>query len=183
MRQKALFFLNDLLVPLGLSATMVARRARALARRGQNPYQVMGARRLWGRWVVRMTLFAPFYRRTFLPRPRTIEPAWDANDLLAQDGVFLLRDVCQRLPFSYRSLCYQVRRIPNSKETLGIWYQVYQRRLLLHMPTFARWISAIWCGSTQTQCQSKEDPVHETSTRTTHEVSQPVDGPAGGSAL
>lgn len=63
--QQCLFYLDQVTDVLQLDAQDLIKRAETCKRAGKNPWQVMGLRFVFDRWVVRMTVFAPYYRRTF----------------------------------------------------------------------------------------------------------------------
>lgn len=152
LEQSALFFLKDICPLLGLTTPAVVAQAKALRAKGQDPYTTMGVRKLWNHWYVRMKIFAPYYQVHFRSPIRTIPRGTDANTLLAQQGLFLLSQVCKCIPFSSHQLRYQARTLP--AEECGIFKQ--RETYLVQMEVFGPWLSRLWREGFASSPQAKE---------------------------
>ncbi|QTD52382.1 hypothetical protein [Sulfidibacter corallicola] len=146
-----IFFLKDIVKILGLDAAKVKRKAREIADSGGSPWERMGARKLWNHWVVRMRIFAPFYREHLVSKVKRPESEWDGNRLLHQRGLFYLTDVCKRIPFSAHQLRYQAKRRENPRREIGVFKDRELNTYLVDMEIFAPWINHIWEGRDQDQ--------------------------------
>ncbi len=144
LSQEGIFFLKDVAQKLQVHSSEFKKEARALEKMGKNPWEVMGIRKTWTHWQVRMKKFAPYYRAHRLPKIQTVEKHWDGNTLLSQKGRFYLTDVCERIPFSTHQIRYQVRRCRNPKEEYGVWKDDQYKAYLVDMEKFARWMKRIW---------------------------------------
>ena len=132
LNQEGIFFLKDICKVLGLDTIKVKRRARGY----KNAYAILGARKVWNHWIIRMKTFAPYYRKHLIPKTRKVDPEWDGNTLLKQKGVFLLTDISKKLPFSTHQLRYQAKRNPNSRKEYGIWKDKELKVFLVNMEPF-----------------------------------------------
>ncbi len=144
LNQEGIFFLKDVAQKLQIHSSEFKKEARAQERLGRNPWDVMGIRKTWTHWQVRMKKFAPYYRAHRLPKIQTVEKSWDGNVLLNQKGRFYLTDVCEKIPFSTHQIRYQVRRTQNPKEEYGVWKDDQYKAYLVDMPIFSRWMKRIW---------------------------------------
>jgi hypothetical protein len=144
LRQKGIFFLKDILALLDLSKPRVLRMVKALEEEDKDPYRIMGVRKIWQHWIVRMKVFAPYYREKMAMTFRQIEPQWNGNDLLQQEGLFPLSEVCEHLPFGAHSIRYQAGKRENSREQIGVWKDKDLNIYLVDMPIFAAWLKEIW---------------------------------------
>jgi len=138
------FYMKDVARALELSPHDLKRRAKHLEQKGQSPWEVMGVRKTWSHWIVRMTKFAPYFRKFMLPALNKVQTEWDANQMLAQKGIFYLNDVCSKLPFTPHHIKYQVRRNPKAREKFGVWKDDEYKTYLVEMPKFAKWIGKVW---------------------------------------
>ena len=59
LKQEGIFFLKDIGPKLNISSNQIKTHAAAL----NDPWQEMGARKLWTHWIVRMIVFSDFYRK------------------------------------------------------------------------------------------------------------------------
>ena len=155
LAQQGVFFLKDMIHLLRIDSSMIKKRARSLIAKGRTPWKVMGARKIWNHWIVRMKVFAPSYRKHLKPKYRPVPPRYDANQVLQIDGIFLLSEVCGKIPFSAHQLRYQARLNPQPRTECGIWKDQDLGVFLVEMETFAPWIKRIWGGDFTRQAPSK----------------------------
>ena len=144
LAQDGVFFLKDIVASLGVPPLKIKNKCQELAEKGQSPWSEMGVRKVWNHWMVRMKVFAPYYRRYLEPPAQPVDPDWDTNDLLDQDGIFYLSKVCRKLPLKANQIRYQVRVTSNSRKTIGIWRDAKSKRYLVAMSTFGPWFKALW---------------------------------------
>jgi hypothetical protein len=144
--QKTIFYLKDILEKLQLDPVKVKRKANDLIKKGQDPWKVMGVRKLWTHWIVRMSIFAPYYSEHLKPRVSPIRPEWDGNTLLKQKGLFLLTAVCKRIPFSPHQLRYRAKINPKAKDEYGIWKEEDLNVFVVDMEVFSKWVKGLWGG-------------------------------------
>ena len=144
LAHEGVFFLKDVAEMLEIDSTRLKRRATELKGRGLSAWQVMGVKKIWNHWVIRMKVFAPYYEKHFRPPYQRVHPQWDGNTLLEQDGVFLLADVVKLLPFSDHQLRYQAKKVTSPRESLGIWKDEKLSQFLVDMKVFSQWVKRIW---------------------------------------
>ena len=142
--QEGIFFLKDVIKILGMDPGKIKKKAKTLEARGKNTYREMGVRKMWNHWVVRMKVFAPYFREHLIPLTRAIDPEWDGNTLLAQKGRFLLTEVAAMIPFSTHQLRYQAKKIANARQTMGVWKDETMNLFLVDMEKFAPYIEKLW---------------------------------------
>jgi len=119
--KKGVFLLKDISDLLSIKSLLIKRRAEAIQDSGRSTWEVMGCRKIWNHWYVRMKVFAPYYLTNFRPSVVCLSPDWSVNEILAQEGVFALSDVSKRLNIKASSVRYLVKKSPNSKTEMGIW--------------------------------------------------------------
>jgi hypothetical protein len=146
LAQEGIFFLKDVAGILELKSDKIKKASRALQTNGQNPYQVMGVRKVWNHWVVRMTVFREYYKAHLAPTVRPIRKEWNANQLLEQEGRFLLSDVCKLLPFKAHQLRYQSKNNPKTRREYGVWKDEKTGNFVVEMDRFSRWVKKLWRG-------------------------------------
>ncbi|CAM2009594.1 hypothetical protein [Acanthopleuribacter pedis] len=146
LRQKGMIRVVNLVELLPVTSREIRREHDKLAAEGRDPYRVMGVRKVLGAWYLRMSVFAPYYRAHLVPIFRSVNPTWDKNTLLEQDGVFLLSDIQHITPFSGHQLRYQARRLAKPRETMGVYKDPELNRYLVEMPAFRRWLFKLWAG-------------------------------------
>lgn len=146
LAKESIFYLKDIVEPLEIDPLKVKRRANEIQKKGESPWEVMGVRKMWTHWIVRMSVFAPYYKKHFEPRISRIDPAWDGNTLLKQEGTFLLTSVCKLIPFSAHQLRYRAKRNPDSKAEYGIWKEKDLNAFVVDMKVFSAWIKTLWGG-------------------------------------
>ena len=143
---EAIFFLKDVVKVLGLDPVKVKKKAREQDRNGKSAWDVMGVRKVWSHWVVRMKVFAPFYRQHLIPKIKPINKEWDGNVLLKQKGIYQLTEVCKLIPFSTYQLRYQAKKNPNAEEEYGVWKDPDANIFVVDMERFAPWVLSLWEG-------------------------------------
>jgi len=146
LAQDGVFFLKDIVGKIELNSTPVKKAARAIAASGGCAYQVMGVRKVWNHWAVRMKVFRDYYEAHLKPTVRRIEPGWNGNHLLKQKGIFLLADVCRFLPFNSHQLRYQAKKHPNPRKAYGMWKDKKIGSFVVDMEPFAAWVDRLWRG-------------------------------------
>ena len=144
LRTDGVFFLKDIAAILEIDSAVIKKRARAMVEAGKSPWRVMGARKIWNHWIIRMKVFSPYYRRRLISHVRAIPPEWNGNILLGQHGIFYLTDVCRLIPFTPQQLRYQAKRNPDARTELGIWKDVELGAYLVDMGIFGPWINRVW---------------------------------------
>lgn len=149
LKQQSIFFLKDVVKILNVDAHQVKRRARQLEQKGKSPWTVMGVRKVWNHWIVRMTIFGPYYKRHLKPKLRSLDPEWDGNRLLQEKGLFAMTDVCKLIPFSANQLRYQAKKRKNPREDIGIWKDTKLNLFVVDMERFAPWITKQWAQAGQ----------------------------------
>ncbi len=142
--QQGIFFLKDVVKILPVDPVKVKKKANEIRACRRNPWEVMGARKVWNHWIVRMKVFAPFYQEHLVSKVRSLEQDWDGNTLLQQKGLFYLTDVCKLIPFSTHQLRYQAKRTPNARREIGIYKDEEIKSFLIDMETFSKWITGLW---------------------------------------
>ncbi len=147
LNQECIFFLKDIVNLLGIESTKVKKHCKELEKQGKNPWGEMGVGKTWNHWIVRMKIFAPYYRKHLIPKAQKIPPEWDGNTLLKQEGTFYLTDVCEHIPFTTHQIRYQAKKNPNSKKEYGVWKDEELQLFLVNMNTFSKWIKSLWSGS------------------------------------
>ncbi len=142
-----IFFLKDVVGPLELDSAKVIKKAKEVQASGQSSWKVMGARKVWNHWAVRMKVFGPYYLKHLKSRVKTIKEEWDSNLLLKQKGIFLLSEVCELIPFSTYQIRYQAKQNERAVEEYGIWKDPELNRFVVNMEVFAEWIKSLWKGN------------------------------------
>lgn len=144
---EAIFFLKDVVKVLDLDPVKVKKKARDLAKQGETVWDVMGVRKVWSHWVVRMKVFSPYYKKYLISRIKPVQSHWDGNSLLKQKGVYQLTEVCKLIPFSTYQLRYQAKKNPNAKQAYGVWKDPESNTFVVDMETFAPWVMSLWEGN------------------------------------
>ena len=146
LSKEGIFFLKDIVKILEIDSAKIKKKARELAAVNKSCWQVMGARKVWNHWVVRMKVFAPYYKKHLEPKVRSIKKEWNGNTMLKQKGVFVLADVCRLIPFNSHQLRYQSKQNPRSREEYGVWKDQEMNAFLVDMELFSKWINRLWEG-------------------------------------
>ncbi len=147
LSQKGIFFLKDVVGILELDSAKVIKKAREIQAEGKSSWEVMGIRKVWNHWAIRMKIFSSFYRKHLKSRIRSVKSEWDSNVLLKQKGIFLLSEICELIPFSTYQIRYQAKQNPNAVEEYGIWKDPELNRFVVNMEVFAEWIKSLWKGN------------------------------------
>ncbi len=141
---EGIFYLKDLISVLELDSAAVKRKANQIERSGNSAWKVMGVRKIWNHWIVKMTVFRAYYQDNFISRIRRTEPHWDGNSLLTQKGLFFLSDVCKLIPFSSHQLRYQSKRAGNPHADIGVFKDEELKTYVVDMEIFSVWIKNQW---------------------------------------
>lgn len=144
LSQNGIFFLKDVAAKLEIHPQEFKKHAKELEVKGMNTWRVMGIRKTWTHWQVRMKIFAPYFRSWHLPRINKVDETWDGNTLLAQKGQFYLSDVCNFIPFSTHQIRHQIRKSKNPQKEFGVWKDPAYKGYLVDMEVFSTWIKHIW---------------------------------------
>ncbi len=144
LAHEGMFFLKDIAQLLMIDAASIKLLADTCVDAGGDPWQQLGIKKVWNHWMIRMKVFAPTYRRELQPRYQAVPKHWDGNTLLRQEGVFLLTEVCRKIPFTAGQLRHQVRQNPNAELEYGIWKDAELGVFLVRMDRFAPWLQHLW---------------------------------------
>ncbi|MDJ0840978.1 MAG: hypothetical protein QNK37_30990 [Acidobacteriota bacterium] len=144
LNQEGIFFLKDVAAKLDLHPQEFKKHAKELENQGKNPWQVMGIRKTWTHWQVRMKVFGSYFRSWHLPRIHKVQENWDGNTLLSQKGQFYLSDVCGKIPFSTHQIRHQIRKSEDPASEYGVWKDPAYKGYLVQMEVFSEWIKKIW---------------------------------------
>lgn len=147
LQRSGVFFLKDVVRVLDCDPLKVKKNAKELRRLTRCPWSEMGIKKIWNHWVVRMSVFAPYYRRNLVSKVDRIDSNWDGNRLLKQKGLFLLSEVSKLIPFTTHQLRYQAKKNPRAREEIGIWKDPDLHAFVVDMERFAPWIRNIWGGN------------------------------------
>ena len=147
LAKKEIFFLKDVTRVLKLDINKIKKKAKELQTKGKSSWDIMGTRKVWAHWIVRMKVFAPYYKKHLIPKVQKVESAWDGNTLLNQKGRYLLTDVCRKLPFTSHQIRYQANKSKNAKSEFGLWKDKDLNAFVVDMPKFAPWIKRLWAGN------------------------------------
>jgi hypothetical protein len=155
LAQKGVFFLKDLTSILAFDSVMVKQEARLIIKRGESPLQVMGARKLWNQWLIKMQVFAPYYRKYFVPKYRRIDKNWSRQKLMDQGkGIFLLTEVCKLFPFTTHQLRYRAKRSKNPRKEVGVFKDEELNLFLVDLKNFVPWVKKTWDYDTGLEADS-----------------------------
>lgn len=140
LAQPGIFYFKDVAEILKLSSRSMQREAKKLEDGGQDPYLVMGLRKVWSHWMIRMTQFAPYYRSHLQARFAKLPEDCDLSWLLGRKETYRLSDVCLILPVQAHRLKYQAQSLPDSRGTMGVYRDAALRIYLVEMAVFSVWI-------------------------------------------
>lgn len=144
LAQPGFFFLEDVAEKLSIKTALLKAHVDTIRRSNKSPATVIGIQIIDSRWIVTMEIFSQYYLQNLANRIRRIDPDWDANSLLRQKGIFLLRDVCTLIPFTTGQIRYQVSKSSDSRKELGVWKQEDVGTYLVDMSIFGNWIISLW---------------------------------------
>ena len=147
LNKECIFFLKDIVGILGLESAKVKKHSKELEKKGKNPWIEMGVGKTWNHWIVRMKVFAPYYRKHLIPKAKRIPKDWDGNELLKQTGTFYLTEVCDLIPFTTHQIRYQAKKNPKSKKEYGVWKDKELQLFLVDMKVFSKWVKTLWDGN------------------------------------
>ncbi len=143
-QNNGVFLFKEISSLLDVSSVVLKRRAEEIAARGQNPWDVMGAKKLWNNWLIRIKVFGPYCKRHLVSKI-TRELPDDGNELLESTGLFLLTAVCERLPFTAQQIRYQAKkRGERSRSEIGVWKDQSVGSYVCDMGIFSKWIKNAW---------------------------------------
>lgn len=144
LKQDALFFLKDIVGVLNISPHRVQRDAKRLLMEEKDPYSLIGVRKVWSHWQVRMSVFRDYYLNDLRSEIQSVPVEIDGNELLCLSGIFRLSEVCRKIPFTAQQISHQAKKRKNSREEMGVWKD--KRFFLVDMETFADWLTSVWHG-------------------------------------
>lgn len=144
LAQEGIFFLKDVVKVLGADALKIKRKAGQIADEGKDTYAVMGIRKVWNHWLVRMAVFGPYYRKHLKSRIKRVPKDMDGNTLLQQKGLYRMSEVCRVLPFNVHQIRYQAKKNPNAKQEYGVFKDPKERLFVVDMEVFAKWVAILW---------------------------------------
>ena len=142
--QNGIFYLKDVAAKLRLSSAEFKKRALDLEQEDQCSWEIMGIRKAWTHWIVRMKIFRGYYRSNQHPFVNRIEKDWNANQMLARKGYFYLKEVCSKIPFNAQQIRYQTRRNSKSRREFGVWKDPKYKTYVVDMEVFSAWIKHMW---------------------------------------
>ena len=142
-----LFYLKDVVKVLAIPSIRITGEVKRISLEGKDPWKVMGVKKVWRNWVVRMTVFAPYYLDQCRTGIKSVPEDWDGNLLLEQQGTFFLIEVCKHIPFRADQLRYWARK-EDAVTRYGIWKDPKTNRYVVDMQRFAAWIEKLWKGET-----------------------------------
>ena len=143
LNQKAVFFLKDVAEALIFDPRIIKHLATEITNEGKKPWQVVGAAQVFKHWMIRMATFSIWYRDSVFFN--TKKPQWNGGRLLEETGMFLLNDVCARMPVSIQMIRAQVRKThEKAQDKLGVWKDEKTGVYLVEMEPFSTWIREKW---------------------------------------
>ncbi len=144
LSRPGLFFFKDIRKRLLLKPDWLKKQVEMIRAAGGDPWKDMGVRKVFQHWLVKMSVFAPYYRRHAASKVKTVPKDIDGNELLAMEGVFAMSDVAKRIPFTASQLRYQAKQHDNSKERCGLWKDEKRGVYLVDMARFSVWVRTLW---------------------------------------
>ena len=142
--KEGIFYLKDVANKLNMSSADFKKKAADLELGGQSAWEVMGIRKAWTHWIVRMKKFGHYLKNNSLPRIQEVKGEWDGNQLLSMKGQFYLSDVCEKIPFTSHQIRYQARQNENAREEFGVWKDPAYKTYIVEMEAFSKWIARVW---------------------------------------
>ena len=145
LKQEGIFFLKDIVEILDLNQPMLKKEIARIKKSGKDPYSITGVRKVWQHWMVRMKVFAPYYRQYLVLPFNRLPKDWDANTLLSQsEGIYLLTDICTIIPFTTYQIRYQAKKLNDSKKVMGVWKDKTFKLFFVDLAYFNPWLRRIW---------------------------------------
>ena len=146
LSKPGVYFFKDIRKRLSLKPDWLKKQVEMIRAAGGDPWETMGVRKLWQHWLIKMTVFAPYFRRHHRSSLKPIPEDTDGNALLEMEGVFPLADVARRLPFTASQLRHQAKQRANPRAECGIWKDEERGVFLVDMARFSAWIKTQWQG-------------------------------------
>ncbi len=120
------------------------KQIQRLIDQGQDPFLIMGRRKLGARVCVLMERFAPWHRANLLLQAERLThgPHRFSDFMAIQNGFYHLAEVCRRfadyLPYSYVYLKRESDKRVDPRREMGVFK--YDTTYLTEMPRFAQWL-------------------------------------------
>jgi len=137
LNTQGIFYLKNITEHLAIDSVQIKKRALALRKKGKSSYQVMGVKKVWNHWMVRMKIFAPYYRRYLKPKFNEVGADWNCKTLLSKKDTFLLSAVCKLVPYQDHQFRYKAKK---GEADLGIWKDKQLGLFLVDMKQFSKWM-------------------------------------------
>jgi hypothetical protein len=147
LSEKGWFFLRDLFEVLDPEDSgkykLAFKQIQRLIEKDQDPFEVMGRRKVGGRVVVKMERFAPWYRGNPMFKTRKLDGTMSFKEFLEQkDCYFRLSQVCNHyenfLPYTYSYLKREADRREDSLAEMGVLK--CDTTYLVALPRFEEWL-------------------------------------------
>ena len=138
-----LYIFKDICERLKIDSLDLKNNANAIRNDGSCPWEVMGCRKLFNHWYVRIKVFAPFYKKKFQSDIKHIEDGINKEQVLNLKGLFYLSEVSKILELSPWRVRYRVMKYPNSKTEMGVWKDGHY--YIIQMEIFAIWYRTFIC--------------------------------------
>jgi len=160
LRQEGIFYLKDVCKILDVAPHRIHKRRLDLLQQGKDPWLVMGVRKIFFHWCVRMTVFSLYCREQIMPsRVAKIPRDWDGNDLIAEgEGIFSLNDVCRIIPMTTHQIRHQAKKLKNPKATMGVWKDPIHKSYLVDVAVFGPWVKRLWKSGFESSARKKKRP-------------------------
>jgi len=147
LKQEGIFFLKDLIEPLRISRPALYKKRKALLAEEQDPWKVMGVRKSFSHWQIRMKVFAAYFLEHLTRIYDELPVAWDANAVVGQkSGIYRLSDVCKLIPFTHAQIRYRSKKVKNARNTMGVWKDEASQQYVADLAIFGPWLKATWKG-------------------------------------
>ena len=141
LTQQSIFYLKDIATPLRIDVKELMLRVNEIQESREKTYETMGLVKIWNHWIVRMKIFAPYYREWLMVRrvPRDTEP----KKVLTLNGTFLLKDVCDNLGIDILEVTSLVARRPKLRLKTGVRKDRVIHKWVVTMVLFRRWFKTV----------------------------------------
>ena len=143
LRQEGMFYLKDVADLFCIGSIILKKHSKALTAEGKDPYAVMGARKILGQWMLRMSVFGPYYCKHLTPIDTIPEKA-DANSVLQLKGVYQLADIVRFFPFTSYDVKTRAKKHRNPRKQIGVWKNPGGRTYLVDMKIFGPFVVKEW---------------------------------------
>ena len=160
LNQEGLFYLKDVSKILDVATHRIQKCRLDLLQQGKDPWVVMGVRKIFSHWCVRMKVFRRYCRDQILPlRVAKIPGDWDGNDLIAEgEGIFSLQDVCRIIPMTTHQIRHQAKKLRNPKATMGVWKDPKHKSYLVDVAVFGPWLKRLWKSGFESSARKRNRP-------------------------